>query len=261
MEPKYKNIRFYHPSSSEECERLLSHYDKINIRNRYYNGNNSQYQKTQEHSASIENMVRGLWGSQEDRYLFYDVFYNGSYHTKMREIDLVNIKSQETIEIGEIKFTSRNQLSIQNGIKQLQYSHEILSNSYKKVECVLIIVNLLGQNITGNNHIFSNYRIINKRNGFLFKLFEISVEDLFDYVMKRNIPIINADEFQSVKEEALINMGNRIQNEIDKISQRIDKLIGEINNRNTMSVEETNIIPVINSIVQSSFYTKQYIRI
>ena len=256
MEPKYRNIHFSHPSENEECKQLLFHYAEINNRIHHY-GNDNHYEKIKKYSVPVEDAVRRLWSSREERYLFYDVLYKGTYHMKMREIDLVNIKSPETIEIAEIKLTSNMNLAIQNGIKQLRISASVLTNKYSRVGCTLIIVDLTSQKKEAGKQIFQDSRIIRKRDGFTFRLIKISIEDLFEYALKRNITMLEPDELQEVIEEAMKNIGRKMQDRIDKISQKISVLINKINTENWVSEISFRPVLISNSIVLSTFYNNQ----
>lgn len=257
VEPKYTNIRFCHPSTNEECERLLSHYDEVNQKNLHPTDTNI-HEKVQKYSILIEEAVRHLYGSQAERYLQYDVFYKGASHPRMREIDIVNIKSPQVIEIGEIKLTSNVGLAMQNGVEQLRISSGILSSKYTKAECTIIIIDLVGQaEERRGKHIFQNYKVIRKRDGFKFKLIIISIEALFDYAAKRNITVMDDDEKDALIEETMRNVGRRLQAGIDNISKRIDALLRRISNKD-ISINDCNQpVPSCKSLVLSTYYNIQ----
>jgi len=233
METKYKNIRFCHPSSNEECKRLLFQHISNGKKNRPLGYIPNAISDIQRVSKSVENTVRQLLGSERNRFLMYDVIYEGKYHTRMREVDLVNIKSPDTIQIGEVKITSNRTHAIQCGSQQLQITKEILKERFKNVKCVLIIINLIDDSNDDETRdsLFSNSKTIKKESCFEYELIEISANSLLNYIQRENISSINDEELQASIEEAMRNYEKREQSKIDKISERIEKMIYEIKQR------------------------------
>jgi hypothetical protein len=186
MKSKYENIRFCHPSSNKICKKLLDKYISNRRKShplRYVASTNSNIQK---YSKSVEKTVRRLFGSQNDRFLLYDVIYEGIYHSRMREVDIVNIKSSDTIQVGEIKLTSNKTRARYTGSKQLQITTEILQKRYSKVECVLIIIDLINDYMGDEtcDSIFNNSKIIKNEFGFQYELIEITVPSLMLKIYK-----------------------------------------------------------------------------
>lgn len=260
MEPKYKNIRFCNPSSNEECKELLLQHISNSKKCRPLGYVPKVISSIQNLSRPIESTVRWLFGSEKNRFILYDVIYEGTYHTKMREVDLINIKSTDTIQIGEIKFTSNKTQAIHCGSLQLQASTEILQKKFTNVKCVLIIIDLINEcKIEGNrNSIFCNSKIIKKDSGFEYELIEISAFSLLQYAERNDIHIIDEEELQIATDEATENLEKRMQRKADMISEKIEKMIyGTIQEKNYYACAIRQTAPVLYNLINSSFYNNQ----
>jgi len=230
MEAKYKNIRFSSPSSSNECKKLLLKYINDSKERRKHKIPHiyqppSHIQKI---SNRIENFVRNIHGSEDDRFLLYDVIYGGAFHTKLAEIDLLNFEDTKNIKIGEVKLTCNKSNAIHEGVKQLKMRNEILKYQFNTVKCDLIIIDILNfstETITDNT-IFGNTKSIQNEDGFEYNLIEISASQLFKYLSYKNLFFSDLDDLlTNVTNEAIENYEIRMQNKVDKISKKIELII------------------------------------